>query len=365
MPTQALFCRRWFEMSRGSDTLVGPGGAGVPVLWENATGGGTNEGEKRDLPEAFLNMGNRWFNFFVVFFWLVSMSWLGTTKILPTVGWGEPNSASPMTASREDVESDVGWEIHWKGSPIGWVGNRVVPQSDGGHKVDSLVQFDELPIGEIVRELFGPLGTWIQPPRATQQQLISPLRVETRMVFDREANLQRFESSVSLGAVADLLQFTGSVLSGRLQIVATMRGTLGDDRADTRPIEIYRGHVELPPSALVADTLSPTPRLRNLHVGQSWTFQAYRPVPYGRPLQLVRAHVEEEGVIVWNGQARDVWCVVFHYADGAHPSAAREPFSRLWVELDGTVLKQRLRMASLEVDFVRLPEALHLFEELR
>jgi hypothetical protein len=163
----------------------------------------------------------------------------------------------------------------------------------------------------------------------------------------------------------DVITLTGSVMDGQLRVVASVAESLIANTTRERALELYRGEVELPGRVSVSDGLSPIPNLRDLRVGQTWLFQTYRPVPFGRPLQLARATVQREEILDWHEQRRRVRYVVMDYEDGASPSAARQPYGELWVEPDGTVLKQRLRVADATIEFLRLAELPDGFEEGR
>jgi hypothetical protein len=70
-------------------------------------------------------------------------------------------------------------------------------------------------------------------------------------------------------------------------------------------------------------------------------------------LQIVQAEVEKEDIVVWDGDLVSTFVVVYRGEAGTGLTAAREPFSRLWVRPDGTVIKQELKLSSLRIEFVR------------
>jgi hypothetical protein len=311
-------------------------------------------------------MGGRWYNVGVIVFWLASISWLCGTKIVPLVGWSDPGPGeTPMVPGAHEGRAAVGWEVRWQSRPIGWAVYRLEPQPNGVQQAHSVVHFDDLPVGPIARELFGPLAQWINSDWDAESHLPAAMRVDTRMTFDRMADSQSFISTVHFGEIRELVTLTGMAVDGKLQVVASAAESFGGGPGKPARRELYRGEVELPARMSVAGTLSPVANLRNLRVGQEWMFQAYRPVPFRRPLQLARAEVEGEEVLDWQGQRCFVRHVVLRQAQGASPSAAQEPFGQLWVQRDGTVLKQRLRLANLTIDLIRLPKLPRQFQELR
>lgn len=281
------------------------------------------------------------------------MSWLGATKLVPLIFSQPECDPGGILLGGQGEASEVEWELRWNQSPIGWASSRTSLFVTGDREVNSVVRFDQLPIGQMAGELFGPLGRWLQPEQHVRAQV--PMRVVTRMVFDPKAQLRRFDSTVDWGEVSDLLRLSGAVRDDKLEVVATVAaGWDGGPPAGSRH-ELYRGQLELAPGVLVADRLAPAGRLRSLRVGETWTFRAYRPVPIGRSLQTVRATVIGEEVMVWNGVPCEVLVVVFHDAGAIQPRAAREPMGRLWVRADGSVLKEQHRLAGVLLEFVRLP----------
>ena len=311
-------------------------------------------------------MGSRWYNTLVLVIWLVSMGWLVVVKIVPSTGWRHRGSnAAPMMPEFDEGLAAVGWEIHWRQRPIGWAAYRLQPQADGTQEARSTVHFDDLPVTQIARELLGTLAGCVNSDCADRGDTPIAMQVETNMTFDRLANSQQFVSTVHVGPLRDLVTLTGTALDGRLHVVASVAESLIAGSTKQTKLELYRGEVDLPGRMSVADALAPIPHLRNLRVGQTWLFQTYRPVPFGRPLQLARAKVQREEMLDWHGQRRLVRRVVLRYEEGASPNAVRQPYSEVWVEPDGTVLKQRLRIANLTVEFFRLAEVPRQFEESR
>ena len=74
------------------------------------------------------------------------------------------------------------------------------------------------------------------------------------------------------------------------------------------------------------------------------------------PLTLIAATVEAEQLIGWNGQLVKTNVVTYRGDAGSGLSSTRTPMSRVWVAKDGTVLRQEIRLASIRVQFVRLPD---------
>jgi hypothetical protein len=311
-------------------------------------------------------MAGRWYTTAVIAFWLLAVGWLFATKILPQISSGRRFAEASPTSPLADAGPMVaGWEIQWQAEPIGWAVYRLETQRDGVQQAHSVVHFDELPVDRIVDELFGPLADWIASQWDAERHLATTIEVETRMTWDRMADSRSFVSAVHVGQMREVATLSGTALDGKVQFVASVAEPLGGGSGSAARREIYRGQLDLPNHISVSGTLSPFGNLAHLRVGQRWTFQALRPVPFGQPLQLAQAEVDREEVLDWNGQSCTVRRVVLRHGRGASPSAAQEAFGHLWVRPDGTVLKQRLRMANLTFDFLRLPELPRRLEEQR
>lgn len=279
--------------------------------------------------------------------WIVSTGWLFSTKILPALAAGTPpnyDQLLPKTAVTQP--QPVKWTIRWNDREIGWAVNKITRSFDGSGKIESNVQFEQLPVDDMLRDLMGVLGRFVGPSTADIGEL--DLRVFTSLDFDNYGVLSHFETNVDVGTLTNLLQIEGRMLDGKLDLAARI------DAGDEKATEVYRNReIALPPNALVADTFSPRPKLANLHVGQTWTFQSYQPLMPHSPLSLIEARVDREELVEWNGAMVRTLKVVFQKDSGSGISSTRRPVSETWVMRNGTVLRQDLWIANAKVQFVR------------
>lgn len=279
--------------------------------------------------------------------WFASMGWLVSTKILPALSAGNPpdyGQLLPNTAVRDP--EPIRWSIRWNGKNIGWAENKITRSFDGTGRIVNEVNFEQLPVDEMLRDVMGVLGRLAGPLTGE----IGPIdmHVVTNLDFDNYGVLSRFTTKVDIGTLLELLLIEGHVKDDKLDLAARVKSD-GENAT-----EVYRRkEVKLPPDALVADTFSPRPKLANLRVGQTWTFQSYQPLMPHSPLTLIEAKVEGEELVEWNGKMTRARKVVFRKDPGSGISSTRRPVSETWVTFDGTVLRQDLWLANVKVQFVR------------
>ncbi len=201
-----------------------------------------------------------------------------------------------------------------------------------------------------MNDVFGAFTGLIKPVFVDEATGPLDLRIENTLWFDHYGALRHFTTTVDLGSELRFLHIDGQVNGKTLELVARSQVLTGNDH------QLYQNEVQLPPNGLVADTFSPRPELGRLRVGQSWTFQSYRPFMPHNSLELIEATVEREEVIEWDGQLAKTYLLAYRRNAGSGLSATREPVARLWVRADGTVLRQDVSLANLRVQFLRLPD---------
>ena len=92
-------------------------------------------------------MNSRWYNTAVVVLWLATMSWLVTEKVLPPLLVGEPPSYRQIIEA-QNRDPPVGWQVLWKGQPLGWALTDTKLQPNGlTTEIHGRVHFDALPLG--------------------------------------------------------------------------------------------------------------------------------------------------------------------------------------------------------------------------
>jgi hypothetical protein len=294
-------------------------------------------------------MGSRFFNVMIVLFWLATMSWLVVTKVLPPLRVGDPPNYGSILASR-DRKMPVCWRIKLNHNDLGWSATRFTTRADGLVESRSQVYLDYLPLDQVAP---GWIGTFIKP--LVEQTRQSGVQVQSQVDIDPLGRLLGFRSKMTLANLQDSIRLQG-----------TVNGTSLSVRVQSADFS-YRTEKYLPANALVADELSPQAQLPGLRVGQQWTMPIYSPFrPPDSPLEILQATVEREASLVWNGESTPTRLVVYRGDPGASGASANDVRGRLWVRIDGLVLKQELNLLHSKLQFVRMSprEGRRLLREL-
>ncbi len=282
----------------------------------------------------------RWFHFAVVALWLTSMGWLVTTKVLPSFLVGQPPSYSTiLAAQREDLP--VGWNIDWNGRPLGWAVSFTQGLPQDITEVRSLVHFDELPIEELIPD-------WLRGmlPPLEHEHLRLPVESQSSLVFDPLGRLSRFESSVGLAREQPFVRMRGTVDGAKMALWVRV--------GDLPPFD---AEVPVPRDALLGDALSPQSRLPGLRERQSWTVESYSPLrPPNSPKELLYANVESRQPFFWKGRKLDTLLVVYRTDAAEAVGGAGGVRAKLWVQPDGTVMKQQMVFFRSTLTFLRMDD---------
>lgn len=299
-------------------------------------------------------MSNRWFNSAIILFWVIAMSWLLTQKVLPPMLAGDPPDYEAALSLDEESEppAPICWRIEWEGRHIGTAASQ--PFVDGDQaEMRSIVRFNQLPVRNMLGQLLGSVAPLITSSLGNDE-FTPNMVVATRLDFDDEKELEGFQTVIDMPEMPQFIDLDGRVSQkGKLQLVATARYGVATP-GEPPPQVKYRHELDLPRDALVADSLSPRGELKGLRVGQRWTIPIYRPFPPNSPVQILLARVESSDYIQWNGEVVHTMVVVYHDEAGSGIGTARAPIGRMWVEPDGTVLRQELMLSNLKLLFERL-----------
>lgn len=287
----------------------------------------------------------------VVVFWLAASSWLVVTKLLPVMGHSSMPDTHITGEGVTEVPTEICWRIRLNGEEIG-AATTVTSATSSGAEVDSWIQLRRLPIKEVMKNLLGGLASMLKAGAVPLEDLTIGTSVRTKMQFDPGGRFTAFDSVISMDDVGQLAKIRGVAEAGQLRVTVDAGSGLQGDTTAGAP-RLFDADLPLSTDALVADGLSPQPRLASLHVGQHWTFRAYRPFPPHRPVRLVRATVERRELLMWESDIETVFVVSFQDADNDGPTASSSAFSRLWVRDDGTVLKQSMSLGDLQIEFHR------------
>ena len=288
-------------------------------------------------------MTSRPFIIFVVAFWLLSMGWLVTTKVLPALQQGTPPDINQEFAKKEEEPPPpVAWELTWNDKPIGTTVSQAYSDNGEPGEFRSLVQLRGLPVKEVAHEFLGGLSFLADSVLGSAQARID-LTIATRLRLDWEGELEGFESSVRSNEAMDLIFVRGSRTEDdrlRLSLVS------GDSSFDV-PQEF-----NLPPKSRYAEAFSPRTRMQGLSVGQKWTTPVVNPLATSNSVRLVESLVESREIITWRDQPVETFTVVYRYDSGSG-SAARDPVGKAWVQDDGLVIRQELPIGTARIRFER------------
>ena len=313
-------------------------------------------------------MEHRGIQICILLLWVTSMGWLGMTKIAPTLGHkDQPDQRTFRPESSEDVDTQA-WTIRWNHRSIGWARSTTRRFTDGQGHVESVVRLENLTARQMLKDMFGTAAIMLRAMDSggIDDDMQFGCRISTEMNFDAFGRLKRFSSSLDLDSLGELLTTRGSMGDGRLSVDVrtgsaiegvSLGSFMGNESTNKGTDEdqgvLLSREFEIPADALVADSLLPQSRLTGLDVGQRWTFKAYRAYPPQNPLREMEAQVERSEMLSWAEQVEPVFVVSFRDTSGSSLTAASEPNSWLWVRKDGTVLKQRMRLGNVTIDFLR------------
>lgn len=282
-------------------------------------------------------MGSRAFNTAVVLVWLAAMTWLVKEKVLPPLQVGEPPSYQTIL-SNQNKQPPVCWAIRWDEQPVGFSASIVIEREDDMREIHSRVFFSKLPLDEMAP---GWLGAIVRPILSKLGKL--DMDAYSRLEIDPLHHLVGFQSRVRLADIPSAIRMHGSVEGTSLKL-SVQSGDFS-----------YRTEKYLPPDALVGDELSPQAMLPNLRRGQTWTMPVYSPFrPPTSPVEILKASVERDDTIVWDGRTYPTKVVVYRNDSGSRVLAAQEARGKLWVRADGLVLRQDVTVFNSRLSFVRL-----------
>lgn len=309
----------------------------------SAHAGNPPQRPKLPVPRAFdkINqMHSRWFNPLVVLFWLSSMTWLITQKVLPPLIVGEPPSyRSILRQTKAGHGPEISdWRLLWNGRDVGTAQTRIEFRENELTEIVNEVHFDDLPIEEMT-----PLrmGAFVKSIRGHEKL---PLDAESRVAIDPLGQLEQFHSRVDFGGIKEAITVRGYVENRELRMVVRT-GDL------SYPTKVY-----LPQNALVGDILSPQNQLPNLRVGQTWTVPIYSPFRMpSAPMDVMQAHVARRETMEWDGKSLTVLVVEYRGDQGAGLKRAKQTMGTVWVNQQGLVLKQEVALLESRLAFVRVP----------
>ncbi|MCP4191925.1 MAG: hypothetical protein GY768_15025 [Planctomycetaceae bacterium] len=284
------------------------------------------------------------------------MAWLTTTKLLPPLRTGTPPRYNDVLPSEAVQLPPERWSIRLNQRAIGEASNQIQREADGRGSISSQITIPELSLKDLVSQRFGGLSASLLTGFGGNSANAEPLHfhLENEMAFDHFGQLTGFDCVVDVADLKGCITLRGTVLDDNLQLVGYLKLPDANPAKEPVPKIVHKGQIKLPPDSLVADSLSPRSRFGRLRVGQTWTFQSYRPLTPTHPLQTIEATVESRETIEWNSEQLRAYHVVYRRPVSAGLSID-QALGHVWVRADGLVLRQSVRWGSLELTFERLP----------
>ena len=283
-------------------------------------------------------MTNRVFNVIVVLFWLATMTWLVSVKVLPPLRVGEPPDYASIIDETVD-QPPVCWSISFDDRPIGWAATKVVRRPDNVSEVTSRVYLGELPWEELA-------PNWLAAVLKPVLDDLGPLDIDkrSRLVIDPLGHPVEFDSRLRVANLPDAIRVQGKIDGSTL----TLTVQSGD--------VVHKTVRDLPPGALLGDELSPQGLMPRLRVGQRWTVPLYSPLrSVNEPMEILEAVVDRPDTIRWSGKTYPCLVIIYR-ADAGRGLAGKETRGRVWVRNDGLVLLQEVSILKSLLHFVRLSD---------
>jgi len=277
---------------------------------------------------------NRTFVAVVIVFWLSTMTWLVVEKVLPPLLIGDPPTHRAVAPEPEQV---VAWTMSWRGQEIGSAATKLVEATNGAKELYSRVKLDRLPLRDV-------LPSWLQPLLSRHLDHID-VDAKSRTELDPNFRLARFRSTVKLSEIENAIRLLGRVEDSQLRLQVQVSELK------------YEKSVRLDNNAFLGDEFSPQAKLPGLFVGRAWTIRTYSAFHApSAPVEILQAEVEREEMINWNGHAVLTHVVVYRPDSGAGLSSAAKPRGKMWVAMDGRVLRQEILLLDSELQFTRVPD---------
>ncbi|MGC4005376.1 MAG: hypothetical protein QM811_20555 [Pirellulales bacterium] len=274
-------------------------------------------------------MGRKWFTIAVGILWLTSMSWLVQTKLLPQMLAGPPPSNATVYSNTLDPDATVvpiAWELFWGKKSLGWAVSTSRTNVEGFTEIKSHAHFEHLPFEEF-------LPVFLRAFVSNSGGKINDLsfEAESRLLIDGDGRLNRMTFVVGNSVTDEPVRVDGRVEADKLYISIYNQG-----RQRTSAWELSA-------NAIVGNDLTPMVRMPNLYIGRTWNVPVYSMFQIGSTaaVEVMRAEVEGETTLTWEGAPHRCWLVVMRRDSGSLLGGARTPRGKMWVEISsGTILQQ-------------------------
>lgn len=276
-------------------------------------------------------MSNRLYTGAIIVFWLATMSWLVSERILPSFFYGEP----PKSGVAYQTEP-VAWQLLIDGVPCGYAVLQSIEASGGMRESHSLICFESLPKPKVLPSYFAPI--------AASLEALSP-KIRTRLAFDSMGTMLNFKTWFWFGDEEHPMTLVGAVRGGSLHLKVRAAMLSRDIQYDW------------PANGLSADELAPESQLQLLYVGRKWRHEVYSPLsPVKQPIEVLEAEVTEEVLCDFNRGQLQAKKVEYRMADQAGVAEQDRLRGVMWVAADGRVIKQETRFMGSLITLLRMSE---------
>lgn len=288
---------------------------------------------------------------FVVVFWLITMTWLMWTKVLPPLLVGEPPDYKAIVDDHRDDSLPSAWIVSCNGQKFGIAANRL-ERGKQMSRIHSFVKFDRLPLEEVP---FLATAVATQFPHLAKAQI----KAHNTLLIDSLGRLIDLDSRLRINDV-EVLRFFG-MMSGNSMRITVASEFLPKQKTFDIPLSA---------NSLLGDQLSPQDRLPGLHLGQQWTVPVYSAMSAlfnkdgESPIEISHARVVREELIHVGGKKVSTLLVIL----GSDPGAGdREEKGRMWVDNDGVVMRQEMMFFGTKLRFDRCDAAtsIKIFESIQ
>lgn len=286
-------------------------------------------------------LGNRLYTAAVVVFWLASMTWLVSERILPPFFGGD----APATLVCNQTEP-VAWRMEMDGRDCGVAVMQAVPGERGTKEVHSVLRLDGLSSPKSA-------PAWLRPMLASMRNI--SLSMRTRTTYDALNRLSSFNTDMSIDQIDTKIKLTGRINDNLLKLTVRVAGRTN------------RFEHPWPSGATLGGELTPTGRLLPLYKGRRWSHEVYSPFASPKqPMELVEAEVTEKLRPTFDGVPTDAWRVEYRSTEKTGSTDERRVRAILLVAEDGLVMQQQAFLLGSSVVFARMsPErSTALAEEL-
>jgi hypothetical protein len=181
------------------------------------------------------------------------------------------------------------------------------------------------------------------------------LDTRTSLVLDSLGSLSSFETRVWLNDLPLVMKVVGRVEGPEL----ILKLQSGDVTHESR--------YPVPARSLLASELIPEPKLLQVYVGRKWQQEVYSPFrPPSNSMEIMQAEVVDETWIEHEGERTRVRKIEYRTMSPAGVASSNTLRAVLWVDDEGTVLRQDVHLMDARLRFERRTgrENLKLAEEL-